>query len=209
MLNGLKGKIRLYRLRKLWRKKNSHNKTTINRIVPIDRIDIGIGTYGDITVLSYNDKTTLSIGNYCSIAPEVTFMLDVEHYTNHISTYPFKRQLLNDKDEAFSRGNIVIGDDVWIGYRALIMSGVNIGQGAVIAAGAIVTKDVPSYAIVGGVPAKVIKYRFSEDVCKKLIEIDYNLFTVDIIQGHINELYKPIENCEQVSRILASCSMSE
>lgn len=84
-----------------------------------------------------------------------------------VSTYPFKRKLFHGGEEAVSKGDIIVGDDVWVGYGATILSGVHIGQGAVIAAGAVVNKDVPPYAIVGGIPAKVIKYRFSESVCKK------------------------------------------
>ena len=100
------------------------------------------------------------IGNYISIAQNVHFLLDVEHFANHISTYPFKVKLLHSqKSESFSKGDIIIDDDVWIGYGATILSGVRIGQGAVVATGAVVTSDVPPYAIVGGVPAKVIKYR--------------------------------------------------
>ena len=73
-----------------------------------------------------------------------------------------------------TNGDIVVGDDVWVGQRAIIMSGVNIGQGAVIGAGAIVTKNVPPYAIVGGIPAKVIRYRFSEELIQELLKIDYS-----------------------------------
>lgn len=72
------------------------------------------------------------------------------------------------KHEATSKGDIVVKDDVWIGYGSIILSGVHIGQGAVIAAGSVVSHDVPPYAIVGGVPARLIKYRFSEEMTKKL-----------------------------------------
>ena len=204
MLNEIKGKIRLYRLRKLWRAKNKHNKTTINRIVPIDAIEIGNGTYGDVTVLSYNNKTKLKIGNFCSIAPEVTFMLDVEHYTNHLSTYPFIRQTLDTDDEAFSNGDIVINDDVWIGYRAIIMSGVNIGQGAIIGAGAVVTKDVPPYAIAGGIPARIVKYRLNEKDINRLMMFSFDKVTIDKIAKNIDKLYsdvKDLPNCD-IEKIL-------
>lgn len=79
-----------------------------------------------------------------SIAQEVAFILDAEHYTDHLSTYRFKVKFLHIvNEEAFGKGNICIDDDVWIGYRSIIMSRVNIGKGSVIAAGSVVTKDVP------------------------------------------------------------------
>jgi len=149
MFNGFKRKGKLYFLKRRWKCKNQNNKTTINTIVPIELISVGRNSYGAINVQSWNKNTKLLIGSYCSIAQNVVFMLDVEHYTDHISTYPFKVQSLNANAEAYSHGNIIVEDDVWIGYGVTVLSGVNIGQGAVVAAGAVVTKDVPPYAIVG------------------------------------------------------------
>ena len=113
---------------------------------------------------------------------------------NTISTYPFKEKNFGAVNEALSKGDIIIGDDVWFGTNALICSGVKIGQGAVIAAGAVVTKDVEPYAIVGGNPAKLIKYRFSEPLRKRLCNIDlvklYDKFTkedIDLIYSDLNE----------------------
>jgi len=94
-----------------------------------------------------------------------------EHPVNMVSTSPKIYRNIKSKDIKDVYFPPIIGNDVWIGANAIILQGVTIGDGAVIAAGAVVTKDVPPYAIVGGVPAKVIKYRFSDDVILKLLEI--------------------------------------
>lgn len=107
-------------------------------------------------------------------------------------------ECFHEYSEEFSKGNIEADDDVWIGYGATIMSGVHIGQGAVVAAGAVVTKDVPPYAIVGGVPAKVIKYRFSEIMIEELLKIDFSKLTEEAIKSHIDELYTELEGVGQL-----------
>ncbi len=143
----------------------------------------------------------LKIGNLCSIAPEVMFILE-DHYTNRISTYPFKSKMkLGDGGkDANPKGNIIVGDDVWFGYRSTILSGVEIGQGAIIAAGSVVTKNVPPYAIVGGNPAKVIRFRFSEKIISELMSIDFSLVSKEVADKCLKELYLDIteENVDEV-----------
>ena len=135
----------------------------------LSKVKVGKKTYGLINVTDYSNKDTkLIIGSYCSIAPNVRFLLGGEHSINTISTYPFKVKLFGEKREAGSKGDIVIKDDVWLCEGAIISSGVTIGQGAIVAAGAVVTKDVEPYSIVGGNPAKIIKYRFPENIRAKL-----------------------------------------
>lgn len=198
MFYKLKQNLRLIYSQTKWKRKNKHNKTYIVNNFKQDNISVGNGTYGGLKVLDLAGERKLSIGNYCSIADEVCFVLQDDHLIDNLSTYPFKVMCLhNEKNEAVSKGDIILDDDVWIGYRAIILSGVHIGQGAIVAAGAVVTKDVPPYAIVAGVPAKIVKYRFPEDVVKDLKEVDFSLLTKDIIENHIDELYTKVTATNQ------------
>lgn len=140
----------------------------------------------------------MTIGSYCSISSKVTFLLGGNHEGGNISTFPFRAKIINEKSEAISKGPIIIDDDVWIGYGVTILSGVHIGQGAIIAAGAVVTKDVPPYAIAGGVPAKVLKYRFSHELIAKLLKVDYGKLTEAMVREHIDDLYSKLETKEQL-----------
>lgn len=134
-----------------------------------------IGNYTYISKNALIQNTV--IGNYCSIAHEVISGLG-NHPLDMFSTSPvFYRRynalkiILLEKESNFSDYNsITIGDDVWIGARAIILDGVNVGNGAVIAAGAVVTKDIPPYAIVAGIPAKIIRYRQPEEKREKLLD---------------------------------------
>jgi len=189
----LKDRIALYQFRREWRKRNPLNTTIAKNCYDIDSVTVGNYTYGAIRVINYNRRERLSIGAFCSLAQEVTFILNADHNINTISSFPYKVKVLGQSLEGTSKGDIIIDDDVWIGYRATILSGVHIHQGAVIAAGAVVTHDVPPYAVVGGVPARIIKKRFSEDVIDVLLSIDYSKLTKELISSHIDELYVSIE----------------
>ena len=123
----------------------------------------------------------LIIGKFCSIACGAKFLFNSANHTlSSLSTYPFplffEEWNLEKKDVTKSwdnKGNIIIGNDVWIGYEAVILAGVTIGDGEIIGTRAVVTKDVPPYTIVGGVPAKPIKKRFSEEIISKLLDIQW------------------------------------
>lgn len=123
----------------------------------------------------------LKIGKFCSIACGAKFIFNSANHTlSSLSTYPFpiffEEWGLDIKDVALAwdnKGDIVIGNDVWIGYRAVIMAGVTIGDGAIIGTRAVVTKDVPPYTTVGGVPAKTIRKWFSEDTIGMLMELQW------------------------------------
>lgn len=195
----LRDLLKQHYLRKKWRKKNRHNFTSYKEIFGnMDKVHIGRYTYGEIYVLSPNASNELFIGDFCSIAGEVRFILGADHPIYQISTYPFRSLILNNGIDAVSKGNIIVENDVWIGQRAIVLSGVHIGQGAIIAAGSVVTKDVPSYAIVGGVPAKVLKYRFSSDIINELLKLDYSKLTDDMIKKHIDDLYKELTDTRQL-----------
>ena len=119
------------------------------------------------------------IGQYCSIADRV-YIGGAEHPMHWLSTSPVFQDVKRSsskihyaKHQWNPKGDIVIGDDVWIGYGAIILSGIHIGQGAIIGAGSVVTKDVPPYAVVGGVPAKVLKYRFDEASINELERLQW------------------------------------
>jgi len=117
-----------------------------------------------------------------------------------VSTYPYKVRVRHDSCEAISKGSIIVDDDVWIGYGATIMSGVRIGQGAIIAAQSIITRDVPPYTIVAGNPAKIVKYRFTEKIRQKLINFDFTILEDESIMQNIDRLYVELsdENIDDV-----------
>lgn len=182
-----------------WRKANKHNFTVSVNIFPISQVSVGNDTYGGIYVLAFNLEAKLIIGHYCSIAPGVKFLLSADHYRDHISSYPFRVKINQEKLEGVSKGHIIVEDDVWIGENAIILSGIHIAQGAVVAAGAVVTKDVPPYAVVGGNPARVIKYRFSDELIKELLKVDFGKLTKEMAREHIDDLYQKLEGIEQLN----------
>ena len=142
------------------------------------------------------NRDKLKIGKFCSIACGTKFLFNsANHALDSLSTYPFplffeEWNLEKEKvTEAWdNRGDIVIGNDVWIGYEAVILSGVTIGDGAIIGTRAVVTKDVPPYTIVGGVPAKPIRKRFDEKVIKELLKIKWWDWTEEKIARNIENI---------------------
>lgn len=154
------------------------------------RFDIGHGTYGSPTVRAWGD-CHLVIGKYCSIADNVTILVGGEHNTRFVSTYPFNvlhEKARHIKGHPVSKGNVNIGNDVWIGTEAMILSGVTIGSGAVIGARSVVTKDVKPYSIVGGNPARHLRDRFDGDVIDALLEIAWWDWPKDKIEAEIPAL---------------------
>lgn len=199
MFSAIKNYLKRSNTYKCWRKKNPHNSTNVINNFNLDLVSVGNYTYGNLYVLTFDDSTKLEIGSFCSIAPGVKFLLSSEHHINNISTFPFKVKVIGkEKNESFSKGDILIGDDVWIGADVLVCSGVKIGQGAIVAAGAVVTKDVPPYAIVAGVPAVIIKYRFSESMIEELLKVDFSKLDKSLIQFNLDDLYNPLKEISQL-----------
>lgn len=159
----------------IWRQRNLHNQTVIRNLFDFDKVSVGQATYGPLNIHEWgHPDERLTIGHYVSISEGVTFLLGGNHPYQGITTFPVKVKFLGYAKEAQTKGAITVGDDVWLGHNAMVMSGVKIAQGAVVAAGAVVTRDVPPYAIVTGNPARIVKYRFSETVIQKLLKINYS-----------------------------------
>ena len=148
-------------------------------------------TYGlkNIRVRDWKQGTDVKIGSFCSIADNIQIFIGGDHRTDWVTTYPFGH-IHNDifpwhgEGHPTTKGNVVIGHDVWIGANATILSGVTIGDGAVVSANSVVVKDVLAYGIVGGNPAKLLKMRFTEDQIERLLNNPW----WDLPENRINEL---------------------
>jgi acetyltransferase-like isoleucine patch superfamily enzyme len=159
------------------------------------RHDIGDYTYGTPIIMDYGEMANLRIGKFCSIAKDVTIIMGGDHRLDHVTSYPLKtvfKKMVEGGDaegeDAFSKGDITIGNDVWIGYGATILSGVTIGDGAVIGAQAVVTKDVDPYSVVVGNPGKMIKKRFDDKTIKKLLALKWWDWPIEKIRKNMNSI---------------------
>jgi len=138
-------------------------------------------TYGRPKIYSWTENTKLKVGNFCSISENVTIYLGGNHRIDWVTTFPFgtiHQNVFNnfnvdEEGHPFTKGDVIIGNDVWICDNVTIMSGVTIGDGAVIAQNSHVVKNVEPYSLVGGNPAKLIKYRFTPEQIEKLLEIKW------------------------------------
>ncbi|MFQ6739188.1 MAG: CatB-related O-acetyltransferase [Alphaproteobacteria bacterium] len=179
--------------------KINRKKTLKDFFASINNLNCQVGknSYCDKTVFVASNKTV--IGNYCSIAGDVIIGAG-DHPLSFLSTSPFfylKFLGWVDQDQWITKTEPChIGNDVWIGDRVFIKAGVKVGNGAVLAAGAVVVKDVPPYAIVGGVPAKIIRYRFTE----KQIEDLEKLKWWDLDEEIIKQI--PYKNIDQAIKFL-------
>jgi acetyltransferase-like isoleucine patch superfamily enzyme len=162
-----------------------------------EQFSIGDFTYGSLGIRNYDSKTKLTVGRYCSFAAQVSILLGGEHRLDLPTTYPFA-EIADPWPEArditgmtHSKGDITIGNDVWVGYGATILSGVTIGDGVVIGAGALVCRDVEPYAIIGGNPAKVIRMRFDEQTVSRLLKLSWWNWPEEKVRENLHLLCSP------------------
>jgi acetyltransferase-like isoleucine patch superfamily enzyme len=157
------------------------------------------GTYFDrnINIISWSDDYSINVGKYCSIGRDCNFFLHANHRPDWITTSsqlwglvtPEIAEMHMSMGHPACKGNIIIGNDVWIGAKSTIMSGVKIGHGAIIGSTATVAKDVPPYAIVVGNPSKIIKYRFTKKQIDSLLKIAWWDWTDDRIKTEAMDLW--------------------
>lgn len=136
-------------------------------------------TYGNPNLYFENEKSRLIVGKFCSIADNVSVYLCGNHRIDWVTTYPFGHiyqnvfNNFNGSGHPATKGHVIVGNDVWIGANVTIMCGVKIGDGSVIANSSHVVKDVEPYSVIGGNPAKLIKYRFTQEQIKHLLNIQW------------------------------------
>lgn len=193
-------------INKIYPRKGDTQTVYLNAVVKDPSIEVGDYTiYNDFISdprqfernnVLYNypiNHERLIIGKFCSIACGVKFLFNCANHTlKSLSTYTFplfyedwELEKSNVASAWDNKGDIVIGNDVWIGFEAVILAGVKIGDGAIIGTRAVVTKDVPPYSIVGGIPAKVIRKRYSPDIIEQLLSLRWWDWTKDRIKRNL------------------------
>jgi len=173
---------------------------------------IGDKTYDNgAFVWKWFNNSSLVIGKYCSIANNVNFICDSGYHTeSQITSFPLFHEVLEKNDEVIinkktykvshikeelkpEKSDIKIGNDVWIGMNATILPGITIGNGVTILAGAVISDDIPDYAIVGGVPSKVIKFKHNPEFIEALNKIRWWDWSEEKIRSNVNDFYLPID----------------
>jgi hypothetical protein len=160
-------------------------------------------------------KPKIRLGKYCSVARGCTFVL-CNHLTDRVTTMPLVSRSLfphgQGNNSCYARGDIIIGNDVWIGINSIIMDGVTLGNGIVVAAGSVVTKSFPPYAIIGGNPAKLIKYRFKKEIIEALESLQFWDLPIEDIKRfdvHTDNIEKFIEDVREFKNSKLRASLLE
>jgi acetyltransferase-like isoleucine patch superfamily enzyme len=157
-------------------------------------LQFGKYSYGTPMLIFESSGAKLHVGNFCSIADNVKIFLGGNHRIDWVTTYPFGHinqktfNSFNGDGHPLTKGDVFIGNDIWIGNNVTIMSGIKIGDGAVIAANSHVVKDIEPYTLVGGNPAKHIKYRFTKEQIDKLLNIKWWLWDDEKINKFVHLL---------------------
>ena len=162
-----------------------------------DHVNMKLCSFGDFSYVSRNSNLArATIGKFCSIGPNCEIGLGKHPSSQFVSTHPIFYSTNNQAGISFSDQNyfdefepIIIGNDVWVGANVIINDGVKISDGAIIATGSVVTKNIPPYAIVGGVPAKIIKYRFNDDQIERLLEKKWWNLDVSTLESDFKQLH--------------------
>lgn len=194
---------------KIYPRSQGHSTVYLQNVVTDPSIEVGEYTVYDDFVHDPRDfqrnnvlyhypinHERLVIGKFCSIACGAKFLFNSANHTlDSLSTYTFPIFFeewglpVEDIPRAWdNKGDIVIGNDVWIGYEAVVMAGVTIGDGAIIGARAVVTKDVPPYTIVGGVPAKPIRKRFDDETIERRLDLKWWDWPIEKIRRHLEDI---------------------
>jgi acetyltransferase-like isoleucine patch superfamily enzyme len=209
-------KVRLLVSRKAREQQWAEDSHAVDTIVKIDGVSVAVGKFtygvGNIDLAHHRGAPPLTIGRFCSIAGNVRIFTGAYHRSDWITTYPFGTkhpEVFGDTPpQGFphSKGGVTIGNDVWIGNSATLMSGITVGDGAVIAANAHVINDVAPYEIVGGNPARHIKYRFSKEIVEELLRLKWWHLDDELIASIQRQLTVPASESaielllEQVAR---------
>lgn len=163
-----------------------YNEVSLNEVI-----------LGDFTYISGNTSISkTSIGKFCSIGPNCKIGLGIHPSNTFVSTHPIFFSTLKQAQVSFANknyfeefGNITIGNDVWLAANVIVIDGVHISDGVIVAAGSVVTKNIPPYAIVGGVPAKIIRYRFKEDEIVNLLKIKWWDMDVEYLKNNFRKFH--------------------
>ena len=197
MIDYIKKRIENYRIRKEGGQRTSSylREKTLRE----HKVSIGLYSYGSCFDSTFNTGGSVTIGRYCSFGPQVRYF-GGNHPINYVSMSPFFYQnswaktVSQVKVKDIERNSLEIGNDCWIGYNVIILSGCHsIGNGAVIGAGSVVTKDVPPYSIVAGNPAKVIRYRFDQKTIEMLEESKWYQLQPDELLEYYDYINTPDE----------------
>lgn len=176
-----------------------HQGKLLARMLLRGSVSVGACTYGLRwnTIDGASGLAPVVIGAYCSIAPGVKLLANVDHPTHRPSTFPFKSRFgiaASSNEDAFNRdavtrGPIRIGSDVWLGQAAIVLSGVTIGDGCVVGAGSVVSRDLPPYSVAVGNPCRVVRTRFDEQTVERLLALRWWDLPPECIRKHIDLFY--------------------